>query len=168
MSAEFSADTFWYDLLMLNENFFDQIVVRKDDAVKFQRVLVNERIARMLTLNDVEAMLDIAEGELVRFARGEDIDAFDDADEPIDDPVLASGFPVHRSVDARLILDDGREPLAEILDAADELTPGMILNVIAPFHPLPLRRLLRNRGFASSAWPENDSWRILFMKRHAA
>lgn len=168
MSIVFSADTSWHDLLTSNEGFFDAVVDRKSDAVKFQRVLMNERIALMLTLSDVEAMLGVANGELVRLARGEDVDKLADADTPNDDPILSSGFPVHRSVDVRLILDDGREPLPEILDAASELTLGMILNVLAPFHPLPLRRLLGQRGFTSSAWPENDLWRVIFMKRKAA
>ncbi|MBO6518419.1 MAG: DUF2249 domain-containing protein [Rhodospirillales bacterium] len=168
MSIAIAADTSWHDVLMSNEDLFDEIVERKGDAIKFQRVLMNERIAQMLTLGDVEAMTGIAGGELVRFLQGENIEIFGDAADPDDDPVLASGFPVHRSVDARLILDDGREPLPEVLDAAGELTPGMVLDVVAPFHPLPLRRLLGQRRFSSSAWPENECWRVVFMKRKAA
>lgn len=168
MSIEYTGDTSWFDLAMSQEDILDRIIDLNSDAVKFQRVLSNEQIAKMLTLGDVEAMLGIAVGELVRFANGADIEAFEDAPETDDDPVLASGFPVHRTVDARLILDDGKEPLSEILEVASELSAGMVLNVLAPFHPLPLRRVLRGRGFSSSAWPENNLWRVVFMKRKAA
>lgn len=167
MNKEISEDTSWFDLVMSQDDIFDRIVEWNVQAASFQRVLMNEGIAERLTIRDIEAMLGIGDGGICRLAQGEDIEEFSSLDTPDDDPVLASGFPVHRSVDARAILDDGHEPLPAILDAADDLTFGSVLNVVAPFHPTPLRRLLRGRGFTSAAWPEEDFWRIVFMKRDA-
>ena len=69
--------------------------------------------------------------------------------EPV--PAWHAGFDATTAalVDVRPILAEGREPIAEVLAAADGLPPGGGLIILAPFDPAPLRALLRERGFSS-------------------
>lgn len=51
------------------------------------------------------------------------------------------------TLDVRPILASGQEPFAAVMQAAEALGPGETLRLIAPFRPVPLMSLLRNRGF---------------------
>ena len=50
------------------------------------------------------------------------------------------------TVDARRLLDEGRDPLAAVGTALERLAPGAVLTVEAPFRPKPLIALLEQRG----------------------
>ena len=57
----------------------------------------------------------------------------------------------------------GRPPLPAILNAVNRLQPGQMLRLIAPFQPVPLYQLLRERGFTPEARERDDgTWEILF------
>lgn len=51
------------------------------------------------------------------------------------------------TLDVRPILARGEEPVAVILAAADALSPGQTLRLLAPFRPVPLFRVMAKRGF---------------------
>ena len=69
--------------------------------------------------------------------------------EPV--PAWLAGFDATTAtlVDVRPILADGREPIADVLTAADAIPSGGGLIILAPFDPAPLRSLLHERGFAT-------------------
>ncbi len=52
-------------------------------------------------------------------------------------------------IDVRPILAAGREPIADVLAAAESMPRGGGLVILAPFNPAPLRALLHERGFAT-------------------
>lgn len=69
------------------------------------------------------------------------------------------------TLDVRPILASGGDPLSTILAAAEPIPAGGSLVVIAPFEPVPLFGVLRQRGFShqSSAEPEGGC-RVLFTR----
>ena len=71
------------------------------------------------------------------------------AAEPV--PVWHAGFDATTAalVDVRPILAEGREPIADVLAAAEAIPQRGGLIILAPFDPAPLRALLRERGFAT-------------------
>ncbi len=60
-------------------------------------------------------------------------------------------------VDATAIIRGGKDPLAEVLAAADRVAPGGVLRVVAPFAPAPLGALLRARGWEVQIAPTTAS-----------
>lgn len=72
-------------------------------------------------------------------------------------------------LDVRSMLATGVDPLAEILAEVDLLPVQDILLIEAPFDPVPLRRMLAGRGYASHAVllsPEH--WQVFFKKQDRA
>jgi uncharacterized protein (DUF2249 family) len=66
-------------------------------------------------------------------------------------------------LDVRPILAAGREPLATILEAKQNLQPGQDLHLIAPFAPKPLYALFEADGFSVQQEMQQDgSWKIVF------
>jgi uncharacterized protein (DUF2249 family) len=67
--------------------------------------------------------------------------------------------------DVREDIRSGREPFARIMSAVSSLADGETLVIRAPFEPLPLYRVLANRGFAS--WTERrdeSDWSVWFYR----
>lgn len=66
-------------------------------------------------------------------------------------------------LDVRAAIASGGEPLPDILKKADALTNERILLIIAPFDPLPLRRLMAGRGFECHLVKiSNNEWHVYF------
>lgn len=53
-----------------------------------------------------------------------------------------------RTLDVRPDLERGDEPFVRIMEAAAATRPGEVLEIIAPFEPVPLYGVLGERGFA--------------------
>ncbi len=66
-------------------------------------------------------------------------------------PAWLAGFDASAAalVDVRPMLAEGREPIADVLAAAEQIPSGGGLIILAPFNPAPLRGLLHQRGFAT-------------------
>ena len=72
-------------------------------------------------------------------------------------------------LDVRPLFAAGRPPLPAILTAVNRLQPGQTLRLIAPFQPVPLYQLLRERGLTPEAHGRTDgTWEILFRPAPAA
>jgi len=65
-------------------------------------------------------------------------------------PIPAEG-PPFTALDVRPILAMGEEPFSTILAAADRVPLGGVLELTAPFEPVPLYGVLGPRGFAHAA-----------------
>lgn len=67
--------------------------------------------------------------------------------------------------DVREDLRNGREPFTRIMAAVASLGPGDRLELLAIFEPVPLYRVLGQRGFAHQAeqTPDGD-WKITFYR----
>ena len=67
------------------------------------------------------------------------------------------------TLDVRPILARGVDPREQILAMVDQMKPDNMLLIEAPFDPVPLRRLLAERGFESQVKRISDThWQILF------
>lgn len=68
-------------------------------------------------------------------------------------------------LDVRSTIASGGEPLPDILEKADALASEKILMIIAPFDPLPLRRLMASRGFECHLVQKStEEWHVYFKR----
>jgi len=75
------------------------------------------------------------------------------------------GATAFRTLDVRLLLSRGEEPLALVRARVDALKSGHGVTVVAPFVPAPLIELLRSEGFSSSLERRGDgSWAVSFWR----
>ena len=66
-------------------------------------------------------------------------------------------------VDVREDIRTGREPFSRIMQAVGALRPNEQLQVIAPFEPVPLFRVLEKHGFSHQSQPTaSGDWKVLF------
>jgi uncharacterized protein (DUF2249 family) len=139
---------------------------------EFARVLSDEGTALRLDVADVACMLDVSCDDLVRIANGEAVRRRSPGPPALEEtrPAWADrAATVEHSVDAAAILGRGHEPLRTILEAVGRMQDGEMLMVRAPFHPKPLRRLLRGRGYESFAEQvAPDQWRAYFRRPPAS
>src|SRR5690606_24321165 len=86
-------------------------------------------------------------------------------------PVLARAIRESRvqRLDARPLLQAGKEPLGAILEVVKRLEADEVFELLAPFEPVPLYRLLGGKGFAH--WKSEDGadgvFRIYFFRDNA-
>lgn len=72
-------------------------------------------------------------------------------------------------LDVRPILASGRDPFAEIMQAARDVPVNGAMVVVAPFDPVPLRDVLGASGFTSTAVPRGpQEWEITFCRTGTA
>ena len=74
-----------------------------------------------------------------------------DAGRPTDGLRLAT-------VDVRPILSRGTDPLAQILSALEGLPAGAVLEIVAPFKPVPLLALLSSQGHSTVERRHGSMW----------
>jgi hypothetical protein len=159
-------DTHWIELLLAEEEALERLVGHAPGIAKFRRVLNDERVAAGLRVADVARMLRLDVGTLLAVARGRDLpDPASPAPTPEDpaDDGWANEALVQVAIDLRPVFANGHEPLAMILDEIGRLPADAALVVDAPFHPLPLRRLLGGRGYRSfGRQVAADHWQVAF------
>ena len=157
-----------FDYLASDDAAWDRLVAGHAGFTKFARVLVDEARARRLDLTDVARMVGVDLVALVALANGEtSAGPLPEGHWPL--PEIGCGCRARAAsgmeLDLRPAFERGDEPLGEILDAAEATPPSDVLSVIAPFHPVPLRRLLAGRGFASLPTAlAGGAWRVVFQR----
>ena len=147
-----TAETKLIDAMLADEDFFERVVEYHPATVKFQRVLNDELVARELRLADMARMIDLPVPTLVEIARGGVPD--EEVPAAADEPLAAGWIECERhaaTLDLRPVFEAGIEPLMLILGEVEKLEADDVLVLEAPFHPRPLRRLLRGRGVESFA-----------------
>ncbi|GIK96413.1 MAG: hypothetical protein BroJett029_06220 [Alphaproteobacteria bacterium] len=163
-----TAQSAFFDYLMSGEDAWDRLVARHPAFDKFARVLLDEARAGRVDMADVARMVGVDLAALLALANGESGDGpLPDGNWPL--PEIGCGCRARAangtSLDLRPVFERGEEPLCLILDAADATAEGDTLTVTAPFHPVPLRRLLAGRGFASLAKDLADgAWEVVFQR----
>ena len=72
------------------------------------------------------------------------------------------------TLDVREDIRRGREPFSKIMQAVGALKNRQDLLLIAPFKPVPLFKLLAQRGFSYDAKPTAEGdWEVLFTQKDA-
>lgn len=164
MATAITPETSLFDAFMRRGDLFDAVVALDSSLAKFYRVLVNEETAKRLSLADTAAILGVAQKDLIDLTMGRTLSELtpngavppdcDEIRQPLDGEV----------VDTHPFFDAGYEPLPTILDTADHIERGESFTVVAPFHPVPLRRLLEHRGFGSKAHRSEQAWSVVFSR----
>jgi len=140
---------------------------------RFRNPLLRRTMGRLLTFADaakltglpLDVLLDVANGAEAPAAPASGTDGPAARPEWVDeiDPAKATRF------DARAWLARGEDPLDALLRCAAAVGPSEVLVVDAPFDPLPLRRVLGNRGFSAFAEAlSEDHWRVYFRREESA
>lgn len=76
-------------------------------------------------------------------------------------PFMRNAMTDLPSLDLRPLLAQGVDPLQRVVECAQTVASGNILVLEAPFNPLPLRRVLAQMGFSSTADKLDEKhWRI--------
>jgi hypothetical protein len=162
----------WFDYLASADDAWQRLLDAHAGFGKFARVLIDEGRARRVDLGDVARMVDVDLAALVAAANGDrSAGPLPAGQWPM--PEIGCGCQARAAggveLDLRPLFERGEEPLSDILDLAATVPPGGVLTVIAPFHPVPLRRLLAGRGFASLPTPLQDgAWRVVFQRGFAS
>ena len=175
----FAEDALLIDALMQDDALFEKLAGALTVYRRFAKVLLREDTASQLSLAEVAYMADVTPHDLLAAIGGgaagggaADGDATASGRRPTAAPLLSEARPdwldgnpdLHR-LDVRPLLENGHEPLADILAFARQAPPDCILAIDASFHPQPLRRLLGSRGYDSFAEPlAADHWRAYFRK----
>ena len=67
-------------------------------------------------------------------------------------------------LDVRPDIAAGREPLVRIMEAVAQLADGESLELVAPFEPVPLYRVMEDKGFERTTRRTEDGfWQVTFM-----
>lgn len=159
------ADTLLIDGLAQDEQLLDRILALDGRFAKFRKVLNDERAASVLSLEDIANMLGVESGALLDFANGQAPMNLQPAASELATCSQVDLRSITTSLDLRPLFERGIEPLMNVLDAIAALEPRGVLMVEAPFHPLPLRRLLGGRGFESrAAQVSSEHWQVFFSR----
>jgi uncharacterized protein (DUF2249 family) len=157
-----------FDYLASDDAAWERLVAGHAGFTKFAQVLVDEERARRLDLADVARMIGVDLAALIALANGEtSAGPLPEGHWPL--PEIGCGCQARAAggaeLDLRSAFERGKEPLGEILDAVAAIPAGGVLTVTAPFHPVPLRRLLAGRGFASLPTAlAGGAWRVVFQR----
>jgi uncharacterized protein (DUF2249 family) len=136
------------------ERTVNEIKERPGAMATLQRLGVNHCCGGHLTLREAAAAAGIEVDALVGALR-------DGADEP-----LAARSRV--LLDVRDDIARGEEPFARIMAAVKALGPDDVLELRAPFEPLPLYEVLRRRGWAHRTDRHAaDDWSVCFYREPA-
>ena len=69
------------------------------------------------------------------------------------------------TLDVRPLLARGEEPFGAIMAAARQVSSGAVLQLLSPFEPFPLYRVLGSQGFQHWAHQRDPgTWEVLFCK----
>jgi hypothetical protein len=132
------------------------LVAAAPPFAKLENPVLRRTIARVTTLERAAQVGDIPVRQLVRTLReAAGLDAGDDlAGEPFaadDGPApWVDAVRVTWTVDADALLDDGRQPIAEVQRRAAALSGDEIGLIQSSFRPAPLIELLEDQGFRTA------------------
>jgi hypothetical protein len=162
-----AADTPWIELLLSEETALDRLISYDPKVAKFRRVLNDERVATELRTVDVARMINLPLEILLAVVKGHpDGVVANISPEQLNDSAWAEAATERVPLDLRPVFADGHEPLTLILEQIGRLPDSAALVIDAPFHPMPLRRMLGGRGYLSAASQlAPDHWQVAF--RHA-
>lgn len=171
------------ELLRAYPHLEETLIGLSPEFQRLKNPVLRATVARLATLRQVAQVGGIGVGEIVRALRtaagqaGTDAGGQPPAHEgpasitPCGDH--AAGVSAHggaatgqapawfdpalvvRTLDVRPLIEAGEHPLAIVVQAAEGLHDGEILELITPFEPAPLIDVVRRRGF--TAWVEHNA-----------
>ncbi len=136
---------------------------------KLRNPILRRTVAKVTTLQQaakVAGVSPILLLETLRQAAGLPIDnsneSIDIDNEQKDKPEWFGKMNITIRFDARPIIESGENPMQEIIRLSKELQNNQIMELTAPFKPLPIMDLLKSKGF--EVWYNNG--KAYFMKQN--
>jgi uncharacterized protein (DUF2249 family) len=133
----------------------DVLIERVPLFAKLRNPILRKTVAKVTTLRQAALVGGVALSELIntlRKALGEEaaIDPDEgDGYESSDRPEWFSPDRVAQSLDARPILDAGRQPMSDVMADLKNLQDGEVYELITAFVPAPLIEMAQSRGFST-------------------
>jgi len=159
------ADTLLVDALKQDEKLLERIGALDERLKKFSKILGDERVASALSLKDVARMLDFTLDAFVDFANGQAPTNLRGVSFEVPALSQADIGTITKTLDLRPQFEQKKEPLMIVLDTVSSLKPDDALMVEAPFHPMPMRRLLGGWGYRSYATQLSpEHWQVTFKR----
>ncbi len=136
---------------------------------KLRNPILRRTVAKVTTLQQaakVAGVSPILLLETLRQAAGLPIDnsneSIDIDNEQKDKPEWFGEMNITIRFDARPIIESGENPMQEIIRLSKELQNNQIMELTAPFKPVPIMDLLKSKGF--EVWYNNG--KAYFMKQN--
>ncbi|MBS5798008.1 MAG: DUF1858 domain-containing protein [Dysgonomonas mossii] len=136
---------------------------------KLRNPILRRTVAKVTTLQQaakVAGVSPILLLETLRQAAGLPIDnnneSIDIENEQKDKPEWFGKMNITIRFDARPIIESGENPMQEIIRLSKELQNNQIMELTAPFKPLPIMDLLKSKGF--EVWYNNG--KAYFMQQN--
>ena len=131
------------------------------EFARLKNPILRRTVAKVATLRQVAQLGGIPLGELINTLRRavgkEEITSVEEwqAESQLPPEWLRRGRIVRR-LDARPILDEGGHPVEQVSAEVQDLKPGEIFELLAPFEPAPLIELIQKKGFKTWIMKRND------------
>ena len=136
---------------------------------KLRNPILRRTVAKVTTLQQATKVAGISPIlllETLRQAAGLPIDnsneSIDIENEQKDKPEWFDETNITIRFDARPIIESGENPMQEIIRLSKELQNNQIMELTAPFKPVPIMDLLKSKGF--EVWYNNG--KAYFMKQN--
>lgn len=136
---------------------------------KLRNPILRRTVAKVTTLQQaakVAGVSPILLLETLRQAAGLPIDnsneSIDIENEQKDKPEWFGEMNITIRFDARPIIESGENPMQEIIGLSKELQNNQIMELTAPFKPVPIMDLLKSKGF--DVWYNNG--KAYFMQKN--
>lgn len=133
-----------YDLLQAYPQLEEPLIAAAPEFKKLKNPILRKTIARVTNIGQAAAVGGINVEELVNRLRSEvgqgSIEALEDSDQKFvtAKPDWFNNDKVVKTIDIREMLNNGEQPVHEVLSAIKKLQDNEILKIIAPFVPAPL------------------------------
>ncbi len=162
----FDAKTRVADALDADPSLIERLVALNPVFARLRESEERATLGAMVSLADAAAIAGVDLADLLQAANAcaPLACAATDRDAPAEDVpdwLLQFDEAAAAHLDVRPLIAAGAAPFTAVMTAAAAVPPGGGLVLDAPFNPLPLRRLLSNKGFASHGRRlARDHWRI--------
>lgn len=169
----FTAETRVGDAIAADADVVDRLVALSPIFAKLRNPVLRKMMARLVTFGDAAKVSGVPLDAILRAANG---DAFSGkaaprgptaAAPPEAAPEWVASIDEDAAIrlDVRPILAAGDEPFAAIMRTAAKIPERGSLILDAPFDPVPLRRVLANKGFRAHAQElAPDHWRVCLQR----
>ncbi|PJB77191.1 MAG: hypothetical protein CO090_09245 [Acidobacteria bacterium CG_4_9_14_3_um_filter_49_7] len=119
---------------------------------KLKNPVLRRTVAKVATLRQVAKVggvpLPRLINELRRAAGMDQMEVEESVTGETSPPPWFAPETVYETLDIRPFIDSGEQPISIAMEKLAALKPGKILKVIAPFEPVPLLDLAKQKGFA--------------------
>lgn len=157
------------DLLDAYPHLEDTLLELSPAFSKLRNPILRRTVAKVTTLQQAAKVAGISPIlllETLRQAAGLPIDgsneSIDIENEQKDKPEWFDETNITIRFDARPIIESGENPMQEIIRLSKELQNNQIMELTAPFKPVPIMDLLKSKGF--EVWYNNG--KAYFMQKN--